>query len=185
MLRMDQVHVIRYKHLVEGRSIRGIARELGLHRQTVEKYLHQSEPQRVELVARPQPVMGVVGPRIAALLKEWAPRIEGKHRLTAPRVHRQLIEEGLQVGERSVRKFMAEKRRQSAEVYIPLVHRPGDEAQVDFFEVLVDEDGRGAKPGSSCCGRCTRATTSCTSMTAATELVSSTGTYGHSLSLGP
>jgi len=142
---MDQVHVIRHKHLVEGRSIRGIARELGLHRQTVEKYLHQSEPQRVELVARPQPVMGVAGPRIEALLKEWAPRIEGKHRLTAPRVHRQLIEEGLQVGERSVRKFMAEKRRQSAEVYIPLVHRPGDEAQVDFFEVLVDEDGQRRK----------------------------------------
>lgn len=139
---MDKVHVIRHKHLVEGRSIRGIARELGLHRQTVEKYLHQSEPQRVELVARPQPVMSVVGPRIETLLEEWTPRLEGKHRLTAPRMHRQLIEEGLQVGERSVRKFLAELRRKAAEVFIPLVHRPGDEAQVDFFEVTVDEGGQ-------------------------------------------
>jgi transposase len=142
---MDQVHVIRHKVLVEGRSVRNVARELKLNRRTVEKYLHQSESMRVALVARPQPVMEVAGPRIEALLKEWAPRIEGKHRLTAPRVHRQLIEEGLQIGERSVRKYLAEKRRQSAEVYIPLIHRPGDEAQVDFFEVIVDEAGRRRK----------------------------------------
>ena len=29
MLRMDQVHVIRHKVLVEGRSIGGVAREMG------------------------------------------------------------------------------------------------------------------------------------------------------------
>lgn len=142
---MDQVHVIRHKVMVEGRSIRRVARELKLNRRTVEKYLHQSEPQRVEMAARCQPVMSVVGPRIQTLLEEWAPRLEGKHRLTAPRMHRQLIEEGLQVGERSVRKFLAERRRKAAEVYIPLVHRPGDEAQVDFFEVRVDEGGQRRK----------------------------------------
>jgi len=130
---------------VEGRSVRSVARELKVNRRTVEKYLHQSEPRRVELAARPQPVLGVVGPRIEALLEEWAPRLEGKHRLTAPRVHRQLIEDGLKVGERSVRKFLAERRRKAAEVYIPLVHRPGDEGQVDFFEVTVDEGGQRRK----------------------------------------
>jgi transposase len=138
---MDTAHVIRHKHFVEGRGIRWIARDLGLNRRTVEKYLHQSEPRRVETGARPQPVMGVVGPRIEALLEEWATRLEGKHRLTSPLMHRQLIEEGFLVGERTVREFLAEKRRQAAEVYIPLVHRPGDEAQVDFFEVTVDEAG--------------------------------------------
>jgi transposase len=142
---MDQVHVIRHKHFVEGRSVRRIARELKLNRRTVRKYLEQSEPKRVEPRARPRPVMSVVGPRIEALLEEWAPRLEGKHRLTAARVHRQLIEEGLSVGERTVREFLAEKRRLAAEVYIPLVHRPGEEAQVDFFEVLVDEAGRRRK----------------------------------------
>jgi transposase len=142
---MDQVHVIRHKVLVEGRSVRSVARELKVNRRTVEKYLHLSEPRRVELAARPQPVLGVVGPRIESLLEEWASRLEGKHRLTAPRVHRQLIEEGLRIGERSVRKFLAEKRRTSAEVYIPLVHRAGDEAQVDFFEVTVDEGGQRRK----------------------------------------
>ena len=145
MLRMETVYIIRHKHFVEGQSVRRIAREMGLHRLTVQKYLQQSEPQRGESVARSQPVMGVVGSRIEALLEEWAPRLGGKHRLTSPRVHRQLREEGFTVGERTVRQFLAEKRRQAAEVYIPLVHRPGDEAQVDFFEVTVDEGGRRRK----------------------------------------
>jgi len=138
---MDQVHVIRHKHVAEGLSARQIARELGLNRRTVRKYLAQSEPRRAETAPRPQPVLSVVGPRIEALLEEWAPRLEGKHRLTSPRLHRQLREEGLVVGERTVRLYLAEKRRLTAEVYIPLVHRPGDEAQVDFFEVTVDEAG--------------------------------------------
>ena len=36
---MEQVHVIRHKHFVEGQSVRRIARELGLNRRTVQKYL--------------------------------------------------------------------------------------------------------------------------------------------------
>ena len=142
---MEQAHVIRHKHYAEGQSVRRIAREMGLNRRTVRKYLGQSEPHRFERVARQQPVLRKVGPRIEALLEEWAPRLEGRHRLTSPRLHRQLREEGVIVGERTVRKYLAEKRRQAAEVYVPLVHRPGDEAQVDFFEVLVDEGGRRRK----------------------------------------
>lgn len=142
---MEQVHVIRHKHFAEGQSARRIAREMGLHRLTVQKYLQQSEPQRIGSFIRPQPVMKVVGPRIEALLEEWKPRLEGKHRLTSPRLHRQLVEEGFSIGERTVRQFLAEKRRLASEVYIPLVHRPGDEAQVDFFEVTVDEGGQRRK----------------------------------------
>jgi len=141
MLRMEQVHVIRHKRYVEGISARQIARQLGLNRRTVWKYLGQSEPRRVAAGTRAQPVICVRGPRIDALLEECAPRVEGKQRLTAPRLHRQLCEEGVAVGERTVRGYLAEKRRPAAEVYIPLIHRPGDEAQVDFCEVTVDEGG--------------------------------------------
>jgi len=138
---MDQVHVVRHKCLIEKQSIRQVAREMGLHRKTVRKYLKQSEPRRVESGPRARPVLETVGPRIEELIEEWTPRSSRKHRITSPRVHRQLLEEGYEVGERTVRSFMAERRRRSAEVYIPLVHHPGEEAQVDFFEVTVEEDG--------------------------------------------
>jgi len=142
---MEQVHVIRHKHFVEGMSARRIALQLGLNRRTVQKYLDQPEPRRTEGGDRAQPVQSIVGPRIDALVEEWTPRLEGKHRLTAPRLHRQLREEGVEVGERTVRRYLAEKRRRAAEVFIPLVHRAGDEAQVDFFEVTVDEGGERRK----------------------------------------
>ncbi len=46
---MEQVHVIRHKVMVEGQSIRRVARELGVSRNTVRKYLGQSEPRRRKL----------------------------------------------------------------------------------------------------------------------------------------
>jgi DNA-binding transcriptional regulator LsrR (DeoR family) len=45
---MDQVHVIRHKVLIEGRSRRSVAREMGVSRNTVRKYLRVSAPRRVE-----------------------------------------------------------------------------------------------------------------------------------------
>ncbi len=142
---MDQVHVIRHKHFNEGHGIRKIARDMGLHRLTVRKYLEDSEPKRHETVQRRKHVIDVIGPRIDALLAEWNKRTSRKHRITSPRVHRQLVEEGFHVCERTVRLYLAEKRRAAAEVFIPLVHRPGDEAQVDFFEVTVDLNGEGKR----------------------------------------
>ena len=138
---MDEVHVVRHKHFNEKQSIRRIAREMGLNRRTVRKYIGQAEPRRVEVGKRPCPVMRVAGPQIEAVLEEWASRLGGKHRLTSVRLHRELVARGVQIGERTVRQYLAEKRRAAAEVYIPLVHRPGDEAQVDFFEVTVELKG--------------------------------------------
>jgi len=82
---MDQVHVIRHKHYNEGQSVRRIAREVGLHRTTVKKYLEETEPKRIEEETRDRPVMGEVGQRIDLLLEEWASRTTKKHRITSPR----------------------------------------------------------------------------------------------------
>ena len=78
-------------------------------------------------------------PRIEELLQEWQECTTPKQRLTGTRLHRQLVEEGYVVGITTVRDYLREKRRQASEVYIPLVHRPGEEGQVDFFQVTVDE----------------------------------------------
>jgi transposase len=141
MLRMDKVYVIRHKALVEGGSIRSVARELGISRNTVAKYLRVSEPVRKEAGPRPRPVMDRVAPRIDELLKEWAHRVTPKQRVTGSRILRQLRDEHYQVGITTVRDYLRERRRQAAEVYVPLVYRPGDVGQFDFFEVTVEEKG--------------------------------------------
>ena len=43
---MDQVHVIRHKVLVEGRSQRQIAKEFGISRLTVRRYVEDAVPIR-------------------------------------------------------------------------------------------------------------------------------------------
>jgi transposase len=127
--------------LVEGRSQRSVARELGVSRNTVAKYLTQSEPKRVETTARARWVTEQIAPRLEELLEAWSKRTTRKQRLTGTLLHRQLISEGFEVGETTVRRYFREWKRRRSETYIPLVHRPGDEGQVDFFEVTVEEDG--------------------------------------------
>jgi transposase len=139
---MDKVYVIRHKVMAEGKSISAVARELGISRNTVGKYLVESEPVRKETIPRERPVMDKVAPRIDELLDEWKHRVTPKQRITGERILRQLREEHYQVGITTVRDYLREKRRKSAEVFIPLVHRPGDEGQFDFFEVTVEEKGQ-------------------------------------------
>ena len=137
--------MVRHKVLVEGLSRRQVARVMGISRNTVRRYLTQAEPVRVEREPRRKPVLAQVQPRLDALLKEWSGRTTAKQRLTATRLHRQLREEGYEVGVTLVRDYLREWRRRRAEVYVPLVHRAGDEAQVDFFEVTVEVGGEHRK----------------------------------------
>jgi transposase len=120
MLRMDQVQVIRHKVLVEGQSIRRVERELGVSRNTVDKYLRQSEPVHTRRV-RCRPVWQRVKPRLDELLAEWEPRTTGKQRLTGSLMQRQSVSEGYTVGATLVRQYLRELHRQRQEVYIPLV----------------------------------------------------------------
>jgi len=138
---VDQVHVLRHKVLVEGRSARQVAKELGISRRTVRKYLTEAVPIRKETQPRPRPVWEVVRARVEQLLTESAQWTGGKQRLTATRLHELLLAEGQQVGVTLVKEAVAEWKRQRREVFVPLTYRPGDLAEVDFFEVLVELDG--------------------------------------------
>jgi transposase len=139
---MDQVHVVRHKVLVEGRTQRSVARELGLSRTTVGKYVECAMPVRKsEAGPRPRPVWDTVATRVQGLLTESAQWTGGKQQLTATRLHALLVAEGHRVGVTVVKEAVAEWKRQRREVFVPLTYRPGDLAEVDFFEVLVDIDG--------------------------------------------
>lgn len=142
---MDQVHVIRHKVLIEGRSQRAVAKELGISRLTVRKYVEQAAPVRVERGPRPRPVWAKVRERIEALLDEAPAWTDKKQQLTATRLHDLLVGEGHKVGVTLVKAAVAEWKRQRREVYVPLVYRPGELAEVDFFEVLIDEAGQRRK----------------------------------------
>jgi transposase len=141
MLKVDQVHVLRHKVLVEGRSQRQVAKELGISRLTVRKYLTEAIPIRRETKPRRRPVWAPVKARLEALLAESPQWTGGKQQLTATRLHQLLVTEGHRVGVTLVKEAVAEWRRQRREVFVPLTYRPGDLAEVDFFEVLVDVAG--------------------------------------------
>ena len=94
---MDRVHVVRHKVLVEGRTVRQVAREMGVSRNTVKRYLELPEPVRLEQAPRPKPVWDLVGPRIEAILVDSPGWTGGKQRLTATRLHQMLRAEGLGV----------------------------------------------------------------------------------------
>jgi transposase len=141
MLKVDQVHVIRHKVLVDGRSQRQVAKEFGISRLTVRKYIEEAVPIRKEAMPRARPVWDKVSARVAALLAESAQWTGGKQQLTATRLHELLVGENHQVGVTLVKEAVAEWKRQRREVFVPLTYRPGDLAEVDFFEVLVDVDG--------------------------------------------
>src|SRR5438046_1721547 len=132
MLRMDQVHVLRHKVLVEGVSLRKVARELGISRNTARRYLEESTPiAERSVVARGRPVLDRVRPRIEGLLGDSPRWTGGKQRLTATQLHRLLRGEGLTVGITLVKEQVAEWKRQRREVFVPLVYHPGDLAEVD------------------------------------------------------
>ena len=142
---MDQVHVVRHKVLVEGMSVRRVARQMGVSRNTVKRYLELAEPARVEEGGRPKPVRERVGPRIEEILTESPRWTGGKQRLTATRLHQMLRAEGAEVGVTLVKEAVAEWKRQRREVFVPLTYAPGDLAEVDFFEVLTDVAGERRK----------------------------------------
>src|SRR5262249_53344780 len=81
MLKVDQVHVIRHKVLVEGRSQRQVAKDFGISRVTVRKYVEEAVPGRKETAPRGRPVQEKVGPRVEALLAESPQWTGGKQQL--------------------------------------------------------------------------------------------------------
>ncbi|MGE3766726.1 MAG: IS21 family transposase [Kofleriaceae bacterium] len=139
---MEEVYVVRHRHLVEGVPIRRLAREMGVSKNTIKRYLRGAPAG----VGRPRgipgaPVRDAVQPRALELLDESKRWTAGKQQLTAARLYAMLSSEGHDVGYTVVKQIVREWKRQRKEVFVPLVYKPGDSAQVDFFEVLVDLAG--------------------------------------------
>ena len=140
MLRMDKAHAIRHSVLVLGKSRRWTAREFKVSRRTVDRYVDgEVEPGRRKPSARASPVREAAAAALERLVEET--KVAKKQKLTAMRALELLKSRGVSVGYTLVKELMAERRRAAAEVYVPLTYRPGELAEVDFFEVEVEVDG--------------------------------------------
>ena len=133
---------IRRKVLVEGVSKRQVLRETGMHWTTLEKILSHSEPPGYRAKQpRPKPKVGPYLERIGRIL-DSDKELPKKQRHTAKRVFERLSgEEGYRGGYTAIKEAVRELRRHGREVFMPLVHRPG-EAQVDFGYALAKVSGR-------------------------------------------
>jgi transposase len=135
---MDQWLSIR-KRYRDGESIRSIQRDTGLHFRTVKKVLAHGAPPDFQTPSREKPKLGPYMERIAGILA--ADRaLPKRQRHTAKRIFEVLREEGYTGGYTQVKAAVRAMRQVAQEVFVPLVHRPG-EGQVDFGHALVRMGG--------------------------------------------
>ena len=133
---MQQWTEIRQRALCDGVSKRQLLRETGMHWRTLEKILTHGSPPGYRLSQlRKKPKLGPYVDRIKQILEadKNAPK---KQRHSAKRIYERLLDEGYQGKYTVVKDTVRELKRIIREVYVPLIHRPG-EAQVDYFEASV------------------------------------------------
>ena len=140
--RVEQFEQIRRDRDREGLSIRGLAVRHGVHRRTVKQALASPVPPvKRSPLGRPAPKLGPYRAVIDAWLEadRHAPR---KQRHTAKRIHQRLVDEhGADVAETTVRQYVRARKRAMgwpvSEVFVPQVHAPGMEGEVDWGEAEV------------------------------------------------
>jgi transposase len=139
---VEQFEQIRRDRDREGLSIRGLAVRHGVHRRTVKQALFSPVPPlKRSPVGRPAPKLGPYRVVIDSWLQadRDAPR---KQRHTAKRIHQRLVDEhGADVAETTVRQYVRARKRAMgwavSEVFVPQVHAPGMEGEVDWGEADI------------------------------------------------
>jgi hypothetical protein len=105
----------------------------------MKRILTHSSPPAFRCPERPRPKTGPYLERIKGIL-DADKDLPRKQRHTAKRIFEVIREEGYAGGYTQVKEAVRELKRISQEVFVPLVHRPG-EAQADFGQALVKMDG--------------------------------------------
>ena len=137
---MEKWCEIRQRVLRDGVSIRQIQRETGFHFETIKKILTYPSPPKFRTPLRRKTKIGPYWERIAGIL-EADQELPRKQRHTAKRIFQRLREEGYGGGYTQVKEAVRELKQSRGEVFVPLVHEPG-EAQADFGFALVKMAGQ-------------------------------------------
>ena len=146
MLTITQVHYIRKLFYDKGKTLAEIERATGHNYRTIRKYVEQEDfnaPPKRNLRAN---TSDYLRPYIRECLEAYK-SMKAKHQLNkAETIYRHLTKEkGLRItiGKRRFRTLVAEEKQalnRDRNVYLDLTH-PGGEAQLDFGEIFVEEQG--------------------------------------------
>jgi len=137
---MEQWARVRRKVLIEGRSKRSVMKEEGLHWETLQKMLSHSRPPGYRRVNKAGRKIDAFAEWVQAVLDSDR-EVPRKQRHTAKRIFERLRDErGFDGDYTAVKELVAELKAVKREVFVPLIHRPG-EAQVDFGHALVKVGG--------------------------------------------
>src|SRR3954468_21529539 len=148
--RVELFEQIRRDRDREGLSIRALAARHGVHRRAVRQAWASPVPAvKRSPSSRPAPKLGAYRPLVDAWLEadREAPR---KQRHTARRIWVRLVDEhGVEVAETTVRDYVRARKRAMGwpvgEVFIPQVHAPGAQAEVDWGQAQVELAGARTK----------------------------------------
>lgn len=141
MLVVETIARIRREYYVKGRSIKEIARSLGLSRNTVRKVVRSEETAfSYERKAQPLPKLGAWTDELEAMLlaNEAKP---ARERLTLMRVFEELRGLGYEGGYDAVRRYARAWRERrgaaTAAAFVPLSFAPGEAYQFDWSHEIV------------------------------------------------
>jgi len=146
---VETIRKIRVAHQRDGKSIRQIARELHLSRNTVKKVL-RGESTEFTYARTTQP-LPKLGPYEASLLTSLAADtgLPSRQQRTAQALFEELQRQGYDGGYDSVRRYVQKRRNQAGErqatAFIPQRFDPGEAYQFDWSHEVVELGGVAVK----------------------------------------
>ena len=145
MLIVETIGRIRREHLIKGKSIKEIARDLKISRNTVRKVLRSGETSfSYEREIQPRPKLGRWKAELDRMLAANTSN-PARERLTLIRLFEELRALGYEGGYDAVRRYARswsrEHASQMADAYVPLSFAPGEAYQFDWSHEIVVMSG--------------------------------------------
>ena len=145
MLIVETIGRIRREYFVRGKSIKEIARDLRLSRNTVRKVLRSNETSfSYERQVQPRPKLGRWKEELDRLLAANV-EAQARERLTLIRIFEELCALGYEGGYDAVRRYASAWAKSNASAtasaFVPLTFAPGEAYQFDWSHEIVLLDG--------------------------------------------
>ena len=145
MLVVETIGRIRREHFIHGKSIKEIARDLRLSRNTVRKVLRSDETSfSYERQVQPRPKLGRWKEQLDRLLAANA-AAPARERLTLIRIFEELRALGYDGGYDAIRRYARSWAKTNAsataDAFVPLTFAPGEAYQFDWSHEIVVMDG--------------------------------------------